>query len=849
MSQGTLRVFLGAAPGVGKTVTMLEEGKRLASEGQDVVVGLLETHGRAATAAMADGLELIPRQSVRYRGMATGEMDTRAILARGPDIVLVDELAHTNAPGMPNAKRWMDVRDLLDAGVSVMTTVNVQHIESLNDVVEKITGVPQHETVPDEALRAADQIEVVDIAPSALRRRLADGNVYPAERIDAALSNYFRLGNLTALRELALLWLADDVDAALRAYRSEHRIEGMWETRERVVVALSGGPEGEVLLRRGARIAARTSGGELVAVFVNTEDGLRHGKPGTLTVQRALVEQLGGEYHQIVGADIPTALIDFARGIDATQLVIGVSRRSRLQTMLEGQGVGTGIIRKAGGIDVHIVNHTGHRARAVLPRRVGAIPWWRRALGFATLLVFLPLVTWILSGWTDPNGLLGVAVALQLLVVVVAVIGGIWPALFAAVSSGLAIDFFFITPLYTITIAQPSHIIVLLATVVSAVLVSYVVDQAARRGRLAWRAEAESELLSSIAGNVLRGESALQALVTQSREAFGFTGIRLVEGDAVICSAGDIPPGTSRDSLPVGLSGRLEFSGRELSASQRRLLTVIAAQADIALQHSDLQRAADEVSALTETDHVRSALLSAVSHDLRRPLTSATVAVTALSDRDATWSEEDRAELLATAEESLTTLTSLVTNLLDTTRLQAGVLAVSSRPVSVDDVILPALDELGFGPDEVELDLDPGLPPVDADPALLQRVVVNVLSNAANVSPSGCRVRVATSRLGDVVEIRVIDHGPGLSDEAKAGMFVPFQREGDTNNRAGLGLGLAIAKGFTEGMGGLIRADDTPRGGLTMVISLPVTGTPRPVAEADIPEPVTASLSLRKGQQ
>lgn len=827
MTLGKLRIFLGAAPGVGKTFTMLEEGKRLAVEGADVVVGVVETHGRQATAAMADGIEMVPTLPVTYRGLTTQELDVGAVIARRPDVVLVDELAHSNAPGLANAKRWQDVRDILAEGISVMSTVNVQHIESLNDVVEKITGVPQRETVPDEALRMADQIEVVDIAPDALRRRLSEGHVYPAERIDAALSNYFRLGNLTALRELALLWLADDVDAALRRYRAAQGIVSQWETRERVVVALSGGPEGEVLLRRGARIASRSAGGELVAVYVNTEDGLRHGKPGTLTVQRALAEQLGGEYHQIVGTDVPSALIDFAQGIDATQLVIGVSKRTRLRTMLDGQGIGAGIIRRAGTIDVHIVNHSGARARVVVPRRVGGITRARQLAGFVTLAAVLPLLTWAMSGWTDSTSLIGVVVAYQFVVIVVALIGGIWPAVLAALSSGLVIDFFFIAPVHTITIDRPSHLAVLLLTVLSAVLVSYVVDQAARRSRLAQRAEAESELLSSIAGGVLRGDSALQALVTRSREAFGLSGVRLVVDGVEVSVDGQVDADETADSLPVGRSARLEFSGRVLSAAQRRLLTVIAAQAEVAMEHSDLQRAADEVSALTETDSVRSALLSAVSHDLRRPLASATVAVSALRDPEAAWSRDDREELLSTAQESLETLTSLVTNLLDTTRLQAGVLAVSVRPVSVDDVIVPSLDELGLGPGEVELDLDPNLPPVDADPALLQRVLVNVLSNAQNFCPVGQRVRVATSALGEVVQVRVVDHGPGVAEQAKAGMFAPFQRQGDTNNRAGLGLGLAIAKGFTEGMGGSIDAEDTPGGGLTMVVSLPVAGSGR----------------------
>ena len=309
MRRGRLRVLLGAAPGVGKTYEMLEEGRRPAADGRDVVIGVVETHGRAATAAQARGVPVIPRRVVTHREVELSELDLDAVIARRPELALIDEFAHTNAPGSRNAKRWQDVDELLAAGIDVITTVNVQHIESLGAVVEQITGVVQRETVPDAVVRAAEQIEVIDLAPQSLRDRLSAGLVYPAERIDAALSNYFRLGNLTALRELALLWLADEVDSALKSYRAEHGITGTWQARERVVVALTGGPEGETLLRRGARIAARSAGGELLAVHVSSQDGLRGSVPGALTAQRALVESLGGTYHQVVGDDTPRALV------------------------------------------------------------------------------------------------------------------------------------------------------------------------------------------------------------------------------------------------------------------------------------------------------------------------------------------------------------------------------------------------------------------------------------------------------------------------------------------------------------------------------------------------------------
>ncbi|MEB4613346.1 universal stress protein, partial [Leucobacter sp. M11] len=357
MTRGRLRVLLGAAPGVGKTVAMLDEGRGLAAEGRDVVIAIVETHGRARTRAAVAGLDLLPRASVEHRGVTLTDLDLDGLLARAPEIALVDELAHSNAPGSRHEKRWQDVQAILDAGIDVITTVNIQHIESLSDVVEEITGAAQRETVPDRVLRDAAEIELVDLTPDALRDRLAQGHVYPAERIDAALANYFRLGNLTALRELALLWLADEVDSALTRYRAEHGIDRTWETRERVVVTLTGGPEGDTLLRRGARIAARTAGGELLALHVISQDGLRAADPAALSAQRSLVDTLGGSYHQVVGDDIPGTLIDFARSVNATQLVLGASSRGRLLQALTGPGIGQSVIRDCGSIDVHIVTH------------------------------------------------------------------------------------------------------------------------------------------------------------------------------------------------------------------------------------------------------------------------------------------------------------------------------------------------------------------------------------------------------------------------------------------------------------------------------------------------------------
>lgn len=830
MKRGRLRVLLGAAPGVGKTYEMLEEGRRLQDAGVDVVIAVVETHGRAATAALTAGLPVISRRRIEHRGVTLDEMDLEAVLARAPRVALVDELAHTNVGGSRNDKRWQDVEELRDAGIDVITTVNVQHVESLGDVVEQITGVAQRETVPDAVVRSADPIELVDLAPPSLRDRLAAGLVYPAERIDAALSNYFRLGNLTALRELALLWLADEVDSALRDYRAEHGIRGTWQARERVVVALTGGPEGETLIRRGARIVARSAGGELLAVHVSGQDGLRTADPAALAAQRALVESLGGSYHQVVGDDIPAALVEFARSVNASQLVVGVSRRGRLAAALSGPGIGATVIRESGDIDVHVVTHAAAGGRFTLPRVAGgALSVRRRVLGFAVALTGGPLLTWLLVALRSPESITSDVLAYQLLVVVVALVGGLWPAVFAAVMSGVTLDFFFVAPLYTVTVSDPLHAWALILYVVIALLVSVIVDRAARGTRAARRAAAEAELLAAVAGSVLRGDGSIPALVARAREAFGMSGARLVGADGTVIAADGEPVRDDRHvRIEVGRDAVLELHGSEseqLDGSERRLLDVVVAQLAAALEQVDLQRAASSASVLAETDRVRSALLSAASHDLRRPLAAAVAALGGLRAAGPALDEADRDELLETADESLGTLTSLVTDLLDVSRIEAGALAVALRPVDAADAVLAAVDELGLGPAAVELALDDEMGPVIADPVLLQRVIVNVLANAHRHSPTGTAVRISTSSLGERAQIRVIDHGPGIPPERHNDVFTPFQRFGDTDNTTGLGLGLALSKGFTEGMQGQLVPEQTPGGGLTMVIELPLASS------------------------
>ncbi|MCG6497370.1 sensor histidine kinase KdpD [Kitasatospora sp. A2-31] len=833
--RGRLRVYLGSAPGVGKTYRMLDEARRRQERGADVVVGYIECHGRRNTESMLTGLEVLPRVRRSYRESDFEEMDLDAVIARKPSVVLVDELAHTNIPGGRHAKRWQDVEELLAAGIDVITTVNVQHLESLNDVVQKITGIPQRETVPDEVVRRADQIELVDMAPQALRRRMAHGNVYRAEKVDAALSNYFRVGNLTALRELALLWVAGRVDEGLRDYRASHNIDRVWETRERVVVALTGGPEGETLIRRAARIADRTAGGDLIAVHVTRSDGLAGASSGALAQQRQLVETLGGSYHVVVGDDIPTSLLAFARAHDATQLVLGTSRRGRLNRFLTGPGIGETTVDASEDIDVHMVTHefTGRGRLPSLGRRHSRR---RTVAGFASGLAVPSLLTVVLSRFHETVNLTTDALIFQLGVVAVALLGGATSALLASVVASVLLNYFFIPPVHTLTIGETNNLVALIVFAAVALTVSTVVDHASRLTTRAARATAEAETLSTLAGSVLRtphlggpdAGSALPVLLEKSRTAFGMDSVALLErtgGEVLAASESESRPGPGRATeateVPVGPDAVLVLTGRRLPAADQRVLTAFAAHVAAALERDRLAVVAAEVEPIKAADRMRTALLAAVSHDLRTPLAAALASVGSLRSPDVEFSPEDQAELLATADESLVRLTRLVDNLLDMSRLQAGALTLHLAETHLDDILPRALDTLADPYAPVRpLDLDTA-PAVLADPPLLERVLANVITNALRHNAPGAPVLVTASHHQDRVEVRVIDRGPGIAPEDRDRVFLPFQRLGDTDNTTGVGLGLALSRGLAEAMGGSLEVEDTPGGGTTMLLTLP----------------------------
>nr|WP_228122606.1 DUF4118 domain-containing protein [Saccharothrix syringae] len=841
--RGELRIYLGAAPGVGKTFAVLGEAHRRRERGTDVVIGLVETHGRDKTAALLDGLEVIPRREVHHRGASVTEMDVDALLARRPEVAVVDELAHTNAPGSRNAKRWQDVEELLDAGVDVLSTVNVQHLESLNDVVRRITGVEQREIVPDEVVRRAGQVELVDLTPEALRRRLAHGNVYAAHKIDAALGNYFRVGNLTALRELALLWVADQVDVALQRYRSEQHITDTWEARERVVVAVTGGPESETLIRRARRIAVR-AGADLLVVHVLRGDGLAGPPPGSVAALRKVAEHVGATFHTVVGDDVPTALLEFARGVNATQLVLGTSRRSRLARVFD-EGIGATVVQASGPIDVHMVTHAEARRGVSWRLDRSALTPSRRLLSWVLALPLPAAVTGLGLLTGDEVSFSTDLIGFFLATVVVALVGGLWPAVAAALLGAGLLNFFFTEPYYSLAVATPENVVTLIAMLVVAVLVAAVVDRAARLAEQGARARTEAALLASYARTVLTGPYPLARLLEKVRENFGLDSVALLERrdgewERVAC-VGPKPcdePDEADVDVPVTADVHLALRGRTLPAGDQRALEAAAGQALLALRQQRLAAETADAQRRAATTELRTAILSAVGHDLRTPLTSIKAAVGSLRDPQLRLPPEDTAELLETVEISADRLSGLIDNLLDSSRLATGAVAPRLRPVTYDEAVgraLAGVDDRAL----VAVEVPDDLPPVAADAGLLERVVANVVDNAlrhgrlaprravdvggdGHVTADEPEVALRASAHGDRVELRVVDHGPGLPKNTVDTVFAPFQRLGDRGNTPGVGLGLSVAKGFTDAMGGTITAEDTPGGGLTVVLSFPV---------------------------
>ncbi|MFE2412544.1 ATP-binding protein [Kitasatospora sp. NPDC059408] len=829
---GKLRVYLGAAPGVGKTYAMLAEGRQLRDGGLDVVVGLVETYGRRGTEEQLADLPVVPRRRVPYRGIELTELDLDALLARRPALALVDELAHTNVPGSRNPKRWQDVQDLLDAGIDVATTLNIQHLESLNDVVEQITGIVQREKIPDEVVRAADRIELVDLSPEALRTRMAQGDVYAADQVDVALDNYFRAGNLGALRELALLWLADRVEEELADYRARHGIRAPWETKERIVVALNGAPQGEHLIRRGARTATRVHG-VLIGVHVRADDGTLQREPPALAGQRVLLRELHGTYVEITGDDVAGALVDFARTESATQILLGPTSRSRLRELVSGSVINR-VIRLAGPIDVRVLPPPGPDLLALprgpRPRRPAFVTARRRRFGWLLGPLGAVVVASALSPLRVSLGPSGALLCLLLVVAGVARLGGLAPAAATTVASALAADWFFTTPWHSLVVERAADAGVLAVFLVVAGIISHLIDGLARRSQQATRARAEAQALARLAGeSVQDGERALPELLEGLRLAFGLFAAGILARDGTgwrpDAAAGGPLPGRPQDAAfaaELDPDTVLVLAGPTLSEENTRLLGPFVTQLRLLRELQRVTAQAASAQAIARTDALHTTLLEAVAHDLREPLAGIKASASSLCSDDVDWPPEDVRRFSAIIDAEADRLNRMVANLLDLSRLQAGRVPVTLRPTDVADVLVAAVGSLPLAGAPVVLDLPEGLPPVEADAGLLERALANVLANAQTWSPSGAPVRVDAGAVADRVDVRVVDHGPGIGDRQREHLFEPFHRSrrGAGGRVAGVGLGLTVAKGFTEAMGGELTVESTPGGGTTFVFGL-----------------------------
>lgn len=832
MRPGVLRIYLGSAPGVGKTCAMLDEGWRRAQRGADVVVGFVETHGRANTEARVRDLEIVPRRIRKIDGTTVEEMDLDAIVDRKPDVVLIDELSHSNAAGSRNAKRWQDIESLLDDGVDVISTLNVHHLESLNDVIEQITGQTQPETVPDAVVRAADQIELVDMSPEALRRRLAHGNIYPADAIDANLANYFRPGNLGALRELALLWVADRVEERLKTYLADQGITEPWETRERVVVALTGVTGGDHLIRRAARLAGRLQA-DLIGVHVGSANSsVDHG--GTaLGAQRALLGQLGGRYREIVGDDVAEALASFAKAEMATQLVIGASVQSRVSEAFRGS-VTASLLRHVERIDVHVIASQGGRVPVVTPlpriRRSVALPRRQRIAAWMLCILGLPAVTLLFTQLRSHISLGSQLIVSLGLVVVIAALGGLWTGMVASILAFLLTNWFFVPPYHTLTVNESANIVMLIVFVAVAGFVSVLVNRSAARNHEALRARAEAHALARTAGTLVGASDPLSELVDQLRVTFALDAAAVMErtdvGWTVSASAGEPVPADPAEGTALALdpSGavQLVLIGGALATDDQEMLRAFADQLSLALEGRRLRAEAETVASLAHANALRTALLQAVSHDLRTPLASIKASVSGLLQTDVAFSDDDRFSLLRNIDGATDRLDRLVVNLLDMSRLQAGAVESANRAVALEDVIASALANTPQAGGRVRVDVSDTLPLVMADPALLERAVANIVSNALAWSPSDALVRIEAGKVKSRVDLRIIDRGPGIPIEHRERIFEPFQRLGDRSNDAGVGLGLAIARGFIASIGATLEIDDTPGSGVTFCIGLAI---------------------------
>jgi two-component system sensor histidine kinase KdpD len=868
--RGKLRIFLGAAPGVGKTFEMLTQGRRRRLDGADVVIGVVETHGRQETEALTKGFEIIPKKRGLYRGRVVAEMDLDAILQRKPDLVLVDELAHTNIEGSRHPKRYLDVEELLGAGIDVFTTVNIQHIESLNDVIAQITRIRVRETVPDAVLDEADEIELIDLTADDLLQRLREGKVYVKAQAERALGHFFSPGNLTALRELALRKVAQHVDRDMVDYMQAHGIGGPWAASERILACISEHPSAAELVRRAHRMAVALKA-EWTALYI---EGPRHASLSEADKDRIadtlrLAERLGGQTASLPGRDIGEAILTFARKNNVTQIIIAKSERPPWFALLHGSVV-RDLIRNSGAISVTAISPRGAviPAKSVITAKRRERIVWRGYLLSAAAVAGTVLVAMAMAALSIRSlGSLGMVFLVPVLIS--AVFFGRRTAFVTAVLSVMSYNFFFLPPLYTFTISDPNNWlsfgVLLFVGVFAGNLAARVRVQA---DLAAGRAAAMTELyrFTGKLAAIARLDDILWVAVVQIASMLRTNVVILLPNPATNTPEvrGGFPPedelddqdlaaaawcwehgqpaGRNAETLPgakrlflpmrtgqgiVGVAGLQSMDDRSLfTPDERRLLDALLDQTALAIERSRLVEQVDEAQVLAEADKLRVAMLTSLSHDLRTPLASILGAATTLiADRNL-YDVQQTDELLATIREEAERLDRFVGNLLDMSRLEAGALGAKPEAIDLSELVEASIKRLTrrLSRDTVRLDLGDDLPLVMVDPLLLEQALVNLLDNAVKYAPPRSDIRIAARALAGKVLLTVEDEGPGISPEALPHIFEKFYRAKAADRRiAGTGLGLAVARGFVEAFGGKLEAGNREdRTGARMTIALPI---------------------------
>ena len=875
-ARGRLKIFLGAAPGVGKTYEMLLAGRARRADGADVVLGIVETHGRPETEALLDGFEIVPRLRLGYRGRELDEMDLDAIIARRPQLVLVDELAHSNVEGSRHPKRYLDVEELLDRGIDVYTTLNIQHVESLNDVVARITRIRVRETVPDSIIDRADDIEIIDLTPDDLIKRLHEGKVYLPKTAARATANYFSPGNLTALRELALRRTAQRVDDQLVSHMQAHAIAGPWEAGDRVLVCVDEQPRSAALVRYARRQADRLRA-PWAAIHVETARSvvLAEADKGRLADHLRLAEQLGGEAVTIPGQDIARDIIRHAKTNNFTHVVVGTPNKGRWRELFEGS-VSHDLIRRAGDISIHVISGVDRIAgqakgiRTAPPATTVRIkPYLVSTLYVAGALA----VSEALNSFLDVRNL---GLVFLMAVLASAITSGLWPALYACFASALAFNFFFLEPRHTLTISDPESVVALVIFLIVAVTAS---NLAARLHRQAGAARQRARMTENLYqfSRKLAGTGTLDdVLWATAYQIAAMLRLRVVvlmpDGDTLAVKVGYPPDDTLVDAdiaaarwaweheqpagrgaytlpgakrlymplrtgrTPIGVIGLdNDKPGPLLTPEEQRLFDALADQAAVAIERIQLVADVERARLAAEADRLRTALLSSISHDLKTPLAGILGAAGTLKDYDASLPDADRAELVSTIIEESERLHRFIGNLLDMTRLESGAMQPNASLHFPGDIVGSALRRAGrlLARHTVEVALPPDLPMLKVDAVLFEQVVFNLLDNAAKYAPPATTIAIQGWRDGNHVMLRLVDEGPGIPPEDLERVFDSFYRVRKTDHvPAGTGLGLAICRGFVEAMGGTISATNrADRSGAIFTIRLPVPPQTEPVKE------------------